>query len=62
MTKTSNGARHMVYALSLTDGSVVSGWPLDMQALLTGQGVQRLDFLQCMANAAHCCSSKTSSM
>jgi outer membrane protein assembly factor BamB len=38
MTKTSNGARHMVYALSLTDGSVVSGWPLDMQALLSGQG------------------------
>src|SRR5665213_731530 len=38
MTKTGNGARHMVYALSLTDGSVVSGWPLDMQALLTGQG------------------------
>jgi hypothetical protein len=38
MTKTGNGARHRVYALSLTDGSVVSGWPLDMQALLTGQG------------------------
>lgn len=38
MTKTGNGARHMVYALSLADGSVVSGWPLDMQALLTGQG------------------------
>jgi len=38
MTKTGNGARHMVYALSLSDGSVVSGWPLDMQALLTGQG------------------------
>ncbi|HTT97333.1 MAG TPA: PQQ-binding-like beta-propeller repeat protein [Rhizomicrobium sp.] len=38
MTKTSNGARHMVYALSLADGSIVSGWPLDMQALLTGQG------------------------
>jgi hypothetical protein len=37
MTKTSNGARHMVYALSLADGSVVSGWPLDMQALLTAQ-------------------------
>jgi hypothetical protein len=38
MTKTGNGARHMVYALSLADGSVVSGWPLDMQALLTAQG------------------------
>lgn len=38
MTKTGNGARHMLYALSLADGSVVSGWPLDMQALLTAQG------------------------
>ncbi len=38
MTKTQNGARHMVYALSLADGSIVSGWPLDMQALLTAQG------------------------
>ncbi len=38
MTKTSNGARHMVYAIALTNGSVVSGWPLDMQALLTNQG------------------------
>jgi hypothetical protein len=38
MTKTQNGARHMLYALSLADGSIVPGWPLDMQALLTGQG------------------------
>jgi outer membrane protein assembly factor BamB len=38
MTKTNNGARHLVYALSLADGSVVSGWPLDMQALLTAHG------------------------
>ncbi|HVU21207.1 MAG TPA: hypothetical protein VHE09_10780 [Rhizomicrobium sp.] len=38
MTKTNNGARHMVYALSLADGATISGWPLDMQALLTGQG------------------------
>jgi outer membrane protein assembly factor BamB len=38
MTKTGNGARHMVYALSLADGSVVPGWPLDMQALLTAKG------------------------
>src|SRR5262249_4783083 len=29
---------HLVYALSLTDGSVLTGWPLDMQSLLTGQG------------------------
>lgn len=38
MTKTGKGARHMVYALSLTDGSVLSGWPLNMQALMTGKG------------------------
>lgn len=38
MTKTGNGARHMVYALSLADGSVVSGWPLDMQPLMTAKG------------------------
>jgi PQQ enzyme repeat len=36
MTKTSNGARHMVHALSLTDGSELSGWPIDMQAALGG--------------------------
>jgi hypothetical protein len=39
MTKTGNGARHMAYALSLADGSVVSGWPLDIQAALANQGV-----------------------
>lgn len=38
MTKTGSGARHMVYALSLADGSVVPGWPIDMQAALTGKG------------------------
>ena len=38
MTKTGNGARHMLYALSLADGSVVSGWPIDMQRALTGKG------------------------
>ena len=39
MTKTANGARHMVYALSLTDGSIVPNWPLDMQAALATKGV-----------------------
>src|SRR6185312_14908129 len=38
MTKTGNGARHMLYALSLADGSVLNGWPIDMQAALTGLG------------------------
>lgn len=38
MTKTDNGARHMLYALSLADGSIISGYPLDMQTLMTGKG------------------------
>ncbi len=46
MTKTANGARHMVYALSLADGSVLPGWPLDMQALMIGQGPRRFGFLR----------------
>lgn len=37
-TKTASGARHMVYALSLTDGSVKTGWPLDVQAALATKG------------------------
>jgi PQQ enzyme-like repeat protein len=39
MTKTDSGARHMVYALSLADGTVKSGWPLDVQAALAAQSV-----------------------
>jgi hypothetical protein len=38
-TKTANGARHMVYALSLADGSVKPGWPLDVQAALTAKSL-----------------------
>jgi hypothetical protein len=37
-TTTGNGPRHLVYALSLADGSVVHGWPIDMQAAITGKG------------------------
>jgi outer membrane protein assembly factor BamB len=39
MTKTGNGARHMVHALSLADGSEVWGWPIDVQAALAAQSV-----------------------
>jgi hypothetical protein len=39
MTKTGSGARHMVYALSLADGTVRSGWPLDVQQALGAQSV-----------------------
>jgi len=35
---TDNGPRHMLYALSLADGSVLPNWPLDVQAAVTGQG------------------------
>ena len=38
LTKTDSGPRHLVYALSLTDGSVLSGWPVDVEAQLTGRG------------------------
>src|ERR1700722_86846 len=34
LQKTRSGPKHMIYALSLTDGSVVSGWPLDVKAEL----------------------------
>ncbi|MGD0141525.1 MAG: hypothetical protein ABSC92_00035 [Rhizomicrobium sp.] len=39
LTKTSAGPRHMVYALSLTDGSIVPNWPLDIQMALASAGV-----------------------
>ncbi len=45
MTKTSNGARHMVYALSLADGSIFPGWPLDMQGAAHRPG-RELRFLR----------------
>ncbi len=38
LTKTDSGPRHLVYALSLADGSVVPGWPLDVEAQLTARG------------------------
>ena len=40
LTYNKNGViRHLVYALSLSDGSVVKGWPLDVAAALKKQGV-----------------------
>jgi hypothetical protein len=32
------GARHMIFAVSLKDGSVLRGWPLDVQATLERSG------------------------
>jgi hypothetical protein len=39
LTAEKAGPRHLIYALSLSDGSVVSKWPLDVQAELAKQGV-----------------------
>lgn len=36
--KTSNVPRHMIFALSLTDGSVLPGWPIDVEAVLKANG------------------------
>jgi outer membrane protein assembly factor BamB len=38
LTNTNNGPRHLVYALSLADGSVLPNWPVDVEAQLTAQG------------------------
>ncbi|MBV8800409.1 MAG: PQQ-binding-like beta-propeller repeat protein [Alphaproteobacteria bacterium] len=35
---TNNGPKHKVFALSLGDGSILSGWPLDMETELGKQG------------------------
>ncbi len=36
MTQTGGGPRHMVYAISLDDGSTKAGWPVDVNASITG--------------------------
>jgi hypothetical protein len=39
LTARKAGPRHLVYALSLTDGSVLPDWPLDVQHELAKQGI-----------------------
>jgi hypothetical protein len=39
LTLKKSGPRHLLYALSLADGSVVSKWPLDVEAELAKQGI-----------------------
>ncbi len=39
LTAKKSGPRHLLYALSLADGSIVSKWPLDVQSELAKQGV-----------------------
>jgi len=38
LAQTANGPRHMIYGLSLTDGSTRAGWPVDVQAVLAARG------------------------
>ena len=39
LTKEKAGPRHLLYALSLSDGSIVPNWPLDVQAELAKKGI-----------------------
>ena len=39
LIKTANGPRQMIYALLLTNGSIVANWPLDVQASMASAGV-----------------------
>jgi hypothetical protein len=39
LTQSGSNFRHMVYALSLSSGAVVSGWPIDIQAQLATRGI-----------------------
>src|SRR5690348_7397988 len=38
LVKTAHGARHKVYALSMSDGSVLPNWPIDVEAALQRRG------------------------
>jgi hypothetical protein len=38
MVPTTSGARHLVYAISLKDGSLLPGWPVDVMAALARRG------------------------
>jgi outer membrane protein assembly factor BamB len=39
LTRDGNKVRHLLYALSLSDGSVLSNWPLDVEDALKKQGI-----------------------
>lgn len=40
LAQTNDGPRHRIYALSLANGTVQAGWPLDVQAELAKRGVR----------------------
>ena len=52
LLQTGSGPRQNVYALSLKDGSVLSGWPLDVQAALAAKGVTFTSLTQGQRSAA----------
>jgi hypothetical protein len=39
MVATTSGARHLVFALSLNDGSTLPGWPVDVMTALASRGL-----------------------
>ena len=39
LTQTANGPRQLIYGLSANTGQVAAGWPLDVQAALSAQGI-----------------------
>jgi outer membrane protein assembly factor BamB len=52
LTAQSAGPRHTLYALSLTDGHVLAGWPIDLQATLAAQNYGFLSTTQGQRSAA----------
>ena len=51
MVAAKEGARHMVFALSLKDGAVLPGWPLDVQAALQHLGQSFISSVQSQRSA-----------
>jgi hypothetical protein len=46
LTSQNSQVRHLLYALSLSDGSVLSNWPLDVQASLQNEGITFSSLIQ----------------
>lgn len=46
LAETAKGPHHKVYALSLSDGSVLPGWPIDIEAALTKKGASFSSLVQ----------------
>jgi hypothetical protein len=46
MVAAASGPRHLIFALSLADGSTVRGWPVDVGAALAAHGVHFIPLVQ----------------